>query len=212
MPVTSASAQREILVDVRNHIAHLTLNRPQALNAITHAMIGEMTRLLDSFANDDNIKAIVMRGAGEKSFCAGGDIRALYESGIRADGSEHEFFLHEYQLDYNIHRYLVNTGKPCIAWINGIVMGGGMGISQGAPVRIVGSRTKMAMPETVIGIFPDVGGSYFLSRCPGAIGYYLGLTGVTINAADAIYAGLATHYIATQSEFEFATALAGAID
>jgi len=202
----------ELIVDIRNHIAHLTLNRPQALNALSHTMIEEMSRLLESWANDDHIKAIIVRGAGEKSFCAGGDIRALYEAAKKADGSEHEFFVREYELNFNIHRYLVNTGKPYIAWIDGIVMGGGMGIAQGAPIRIVGTRTKMAMPETAIGLFPDVGSSYFLSRCPGAIGLYLGLTGLTIRAADALYAGLATHHIASESAFEFDYALDGLID
>lgn len=203
----NASTEPEIIVDIRNHIAHLTLNRPKALNAISHDMIDAMSSWLGQWETDDNIKAIIVRGAGEKSFCAGGDVRALYESGKRGDGSELEFFLREYSLNYKIHRYLVNTGKPCIAWIDGIVMGGGMGIAQGAPIRIVGTRTKMAMPETVIGLFPDVGGSYFLSRCPGATGLYLGLLGSTIKAADALYAGLATHHIATESAFEFDYAL-----
>lgn len=202
----------EILVDIRNHIAHLTLNRPKALNALSHEMIRTMASLLDTWKSDDNVKAIIVRGAGEKAFCAGGDIRALYEAGRRHDRSEQEFFREEYALNFAIHRYLVNTGKPYIAWIDGIVMGGGMGISQGAPIRIAGSRTKMAMPETAIGLFPDVGGSYFLSRCPGAIGLYLGLTGQTIKAADAIYAGLATHHIATETAFEFDYALDSMVD
>jgi len=205
-------ATSEILVDIRNHIAHLTLNRPKALNALSHDMIREMAALLETWKSDDNIKAIIVRGAGEKAFCAGGDIRALYEAGKRGDGSEQEFFREEYELNFTIHRYLVVTGKPYIAWIDGIVMGGGMGISQGAPIRIVGGRTKMAMPETTIGLFPDVGGSYFLSRCPGAIGLYLGLTGQTIKAADALYAGLATHHIASESAFEFDYALDSMID
>ena len=202
----------ELLVDARNHIAHLTLNRPQALNALTHGMVKSMTALLADWALDENIKAIVVRGAGEKAFCAGGDIRALYETAKRGDRSELAFFREEYALNFTIHRYLVRTGKPYIAWIDGIVMGGGMGISQGAMLRIVGGRTKMAMPETAIGLFPDVGGSYFLSRCPGAVGLYLGLTGQVINAADALYAGLATHHIATESAFEFDYALDSLVD
>lgn len=202
----------ELLVDIRNHIAHLTLNRPQALNALSHGMVQVLTELLADWANDDNVKAIVVRGAGEKAFCAGGDIRALYDAAKRGDHSEREFFREEYTLNFIIHKYLVNTGKPYIAWIDGIVMGGGMGISMGAALRIVGSRTKMAMPETAIGLFPDVGGSYFLSRCPGAIGLYLGLTGQVIKAADALYAGLATHHIASESAFEFDYALDSLID
>ena len=208
----TSHANGEITVDIRNHIAHLTLNRPQALNALTYGMINSMTALLDDWARDDDINAIIMRGAGEKAFCAGGDIRALYNTARQGDGSEQLFFRDEYALDFNIHRYLVNTGKPCLAWIDGIVMGGGMGISQGAVFRIVGGRTKMAMPETAIGLFPDVGGSYFLSRCPGALGLYLGLTGQVINAADALYTGLATHHIASESAFEFDYALDSMVD
>ncbi len=208
----TSHANGEITVDIRNHIAHLTLNRPQALNALTYEMINSMTALLNDWARDDDINAIIVRGAGEKAFCAGGDIRALYNTARQGDGSEQSFFRDEYALDFNIHRYLVNTGKPCLAWIDGIVMGGGMGISQGAVFRIVGGRTKMAMPETAIGLFPDVGGSYFLSRCPGALGLYLGLTGQVINAADALFTGLATHHIASESAFEFDYALDSLVD
>jgi enoyl-CoA hydratase/carnithine racemase len=208
----SEKNQNPLLTEVRNHIAYLTFNRPHALNALTHDMIHDMSSLLDEWARDDNINAIILRGAGEKAFCAGGDIRALYDAAKRADGSQHDFFRQEYELNFKIHRYLVNTGKPIIAWIDGIVMGGGMGVAQGAPIRIVGARTKMAMPETAIGLFPDVGGSYFLSRCPGAIGLYLGLTGQMIKAADALYTGLATHHIATETAFEFDYALDGLVD
>ncbi len=206
------STNDTLVVDIRNHIAHLTLNRPQALNALTHEMIQEMAQLLTAWGRDENVRAIIVRGAGEKAFCAGGDIRALYDCAKRGDGSQHDFFREEYALNVQIHRYLAATGKPYVAWIDGIVMGGGMGISQGAAIRIVGGRTKMAMPETAIGLFPDVGGTYFLSRCPGAIGLYLGLTGQTIRAADALYAGLATHYIASETAFEFDYALDSLVD
>jgi enoyl-CoA hydratase/carnithine racemase len=203
----SQAAAAELNVEIRNHIAHLTLNRPQALNAITHQMIRDMAQWLKRWSTDDKVHAIVVRGAGEKAFSAGGDIRALYDAGKRGDGSQHDFFREEYELNFLIHQYIKDTGKPYIAWIDGIVMGGGMGVSQGAPIRIVGGRTKMAMPETAIGLFPDVGGTYFLSRCPGAIGLYLGLTGQVIKAADALYARLATHHIATETAFEFDYAL-----
>ena len=205
-------ANGELLVDIRNHSAHLTLNRPQALNALSHGMVKAMTALLAEWAQADNVKAIMVRGAGDKAFCAGGDIRALYDTANRGDRSEQEFFREEYALNFTIHRYLAMTGKPYIAWIDGIVMGGGMGISQGAVLRVVGGRTKMAMPETAIGLFPDVGGSFFLSRCPGAVGLYLGLTGQIIRAADALYAGLATHHIASESAFEFDYALDSLVD
>lgn len=195
-----------LLVDVRNHLARITLNRPQAHNALTHEMIKSLATHLHMWAHDANVKAILIRGAGEKAFCAGGDVRALYEAGRRGE-TDMSFFIDEYRLNYEIHTYLARTGKPYIAWMDGIVMGGGMGISQGGSIRIVGDRTRMAMPETLIGLFPDVGGSYFLSRCPGAIGLYLGLTGQTIKAADALYTGLATHYIPTSRQPDFLAAI-----
>jgi enoyl-CoA hydratase/carnithine racemase len=132
----------------------------------------------------------MLRGAGEKAFCAGGDIRALYET-YKAGRDVLGFFEVEYALDERIHTY----PKTVVALIDGIVMGGGMGLAQGARLRLVGARTRMAMPETAIGLFPDVGGSYFLSRLAGQLGPYLGLVGPTLNATDAIYAGLADQFV-----------------
>ena len=186
-------ANGEIIVDIRNRVAHLTLNRPQALNALSYDMVLSMANHFTQWAKDETINAVVMRGAGEKSFCAGGDIRALRESALNNGTLHHDFFIDEYRLDYQLHR----TVKPIICLLDGIVMGGGMGISQGSGFRIVGPKTKMAMPETGIGLFPDVGGSYFLSRSPA--GHYLGLTGQMINAADAIYANLADRFMTTEA-------------
>ncbi len=186
-------ANDELVFEIRNRVAHLTLNRPQALNALTHGMIKGLAELFTRWARDDGVCAIVLAGAGAKAFCAGGDIRALHES-ARTNGSmHHDFFIDEYRLDYQLHRYV----KPVICLLDGIVMGGGMGISQGSGLRIVGPKTRMAMPETGIGLFPDVGGSYFLSRSP--VGLYLGLTGKMIGAADAIYARLADRYLTTEA-------------
>ena len=197
-------ANNELQVEVRNHVAYLTLNRPAALNALTPAMLAGISELFTQWAHDPNIKAVISLGAGEKAYCAGGDVRGLHASLTAAGGKVHdEFFRVEYALNYQMHRFLKTSGKPYIAMIDGIVMGGGMGIAQGATLRIVGERTKMAMPETAIGLFPDVGGSYFLSRCPGAIGLYLGLTGVTIKAADAIHASLADLYLSRAAQLEF---------
>ena len=186
-------ANGEITLDIRNRVAHLTLNRPQALNALSYDMILSMAKLFTHWAADETINAIVLRGAGEKSFCAGGDIRALRESALSNGALHHDFFIDEYRLDYQLHRYV----KPIICLLDGIVMGGGMGISQGSGFRIAGPKTKMAMPETGIGLFPDVGGSYFLSR--SKVGHYLGLTGQMINAADAIYANLADRFMTTEA-------------
>jgi enoyl-CoA hydratase/carnithine racemase len=189
----TSHANSELVVDIRNRVAHLTLNRPQALNALTHDMIVSMANLFTHWAKDETINAIVMRGAGEKSFCAGGDIRTLRDSVLSGGTLHQNFFIDEYRLDYQLHRYV----KPVICLLDGIVMGGGMGISQGSGFRIVGPKTKMAMPETGIGLFPDVGGSYFLSRARA--GHYLGLTGQMIKAADAIYANLADRFMTTES-------------
>jgi enoyl-CoA hydratase/carnithine racemase len=133
----------------------------------------------------------LIRGAGEKAFCAGGDIRALYKSFKSAGSLHNEFFAAEYPLDYLLYSY----PKPYAALLDGITLGGGMGISQGSHLRIVGERTRMAMPEVAIGFFPDVGGSYFLSRLPGQLGRYLALTGLQIGAADALYTRLADLYL-----------------
>ena len=206
----NAFANGELLVEIRNHVAYLTLNRPAALNALSMDMLDGISELFSRWANDPDIKAVISLGAGEKAYCAGGDVRGLYASLTHPDGKVHdEFFKVEYALNYQMHRFLKNTGKPYIALIDGIVMGGGMGIAQGATLRIVGERTKMAMPETAIGLFPDVGGSYFLSRCPGAIGLYLGLSGVTIKAADAIYAGLADLTMSRDAQVQFFAGLDG---
>ncbi|HEY0747697.1 MAG TPA: enoyl-CoA hydratase/isomerase family protein [Steroidobacteraceae bacterium] len=184
-------AERLILCEVRNRIGFITLDRPAALNALSLGMIKDLRSALEQLAGDSNINAVLVRGAGEKAFCAGGDIRAIYESYQKADSLHRDFFVTEYPLDYLMHSF----PKPYIALIDGIVMGGGMGIAQGSRMRIVGERTRMAMPEVAIGFFPDVGASYFLSRLAGSLGAYLALTGVQIRAADALYAGLADAYL-----------------
>ena len=180
-----------ILAEVRNHIGHLTLNRPSGLNAINLEMVRSLQQHLDAWAADPRVKAIVLRGAGEKAFCAGGDIRSLYDSYKNNDTLHTVFFEEEYALDLTLHHY----PKPVIALMDGFVLGGGMGLVQGADLRLVTERSKLAMPEVGIGYFPDVGGSYFLSRTPGQLGTYLGVSGVQIRASDALYCGLADSYL-----------------
>lgn len=176
---------------VHQRIGHITLNRPAALNALTFAMLKAMRAQMEDWAADANVKAVLVRGAGEKAFCAGGDIRAIREDFLAGNRANPQFFAFEYAFDYYLHHY----PKPYIACMHGVVMGGGMGIAQGSPLRIVSDNTRMAMPETAIGLFPDVGASYFLSRLPGALGSYLGVSGTHLRAADALYAGLADIYI-----------------
>ncbi len=181
------ATQNEVLAEVRNHIGHLTLNRPAGLNALTLDMVRNLHRQLDAWATDAQVHAVVLRGAGEKAFCAGGDIRSLHDSFKNGDTLHQDFFVEEYALDLAIHHYR----KPVLALMDGFVLGGGMGLVQGADLRVVTERSRLAMPEVGIGYFPDVGGSYFLSRIPGELGIYLGVSGVQIRAADALYCGLA---------------------
>jgi enoyl-CoA hydratase/carnithine racemase len=185
-------------VVINNHIGIISLNRPKALNSLSLDMIRAITQTLLLWKDDSDITSVMIQSANEKGFCAGGDIRFFYTAGQASPqhGSAllEDFFTEEYMMNHLIHHY----PKPYIAVMNGIVMGGGMGLAQGntaSCMRIVTDRTRMAMPEVNIGIFPDVGGSYFLSRTPGEIGTYLGVTGDTIGAADALYAGLADVFI-----------------
>lgn len=177
----------ELVAALRGGVATLILNRPSAHNALSMEMLAGIDAMLDAWETDDRVRTVVLRGAGEKAFCAGGDIRALRASIEAGTDMHREFMRSEYALDHRVHTY----PKPIVAHMDGIVMGGGMGIGQGAAFRIVGDRTRMAMPETVIGLFPDVGASWFLPRVPGEVGTYLGLLGSTLTAADAIYCGLA---------------------
>ena len=183
---------------ISNGTGFITLDRPKALNSLSLTMLRDITAALLAWRDDTTVAAVVIRASSEKAFCAGGDIRFFYDAGRATPqtGSAliEDFFTEEYSLNHLVHSF----PKPYIALMDGVVMGGGMGIAQAGPdsrVRIVTERTRMAMPEVNIGLIPDVGGSYFLSRAPGALGRYLGVTGVTIDAADALYAGLADHYV-----------------
>lgn len=176
-----------VLSEVRNRIGHLVLNRPAGLNALTLEMVRTLKTCLDDWAVDPQVKAVLLRGSGDRAFCAGGDIRSLYDSYQTGDSVHTDFFVEEYALDLTLHHYR----KPVMVLMDGLTLGGGMGLAQAADLRIVTERSRLAMPETGIGYFPDVGGSYFLPRLPGELGIYLGVTGVQIQAADALYCGLA---------------------
>ena len=181
----------EVIAEIQGHIGCITLNRPKALNALSLPMIRDLTAALKRWQDDPQVLAVAVRGTGKEgpfgAFCAGGDIRFFHQAAHAGDTALGDFFTEEYALNHLIHTY----PKPYIAFMDGIVMGGGMGISQGASVRVVTERTKMAMPETNIGLFPDVGGGYFLSRCPGKLGEYLGLTGLMLSGVQAVAAKLA---------------------
>ncbi|MDP1656040.1 MAG: enoyl-CoA hydratase/isomerase family protein [Hylemonella sp.] len=181
----------EVLTEIRGHVGCITLNRPRALNALSLPMIRALNATLMAWRDDAQVQAVAIRGMGKEgpfgAFCAGGDIRFFHQAVMAANAELEDFFTEEYSLNHLIHHY----PKPYIAFMDGIVMGGGMGISQGAKLRIVTPRTKMAMPETNIGLFPDVAGGYFLGRCPGRSGEWLALTGDVIDAGNALAMKLA---------------------
>lgn len=195
MTLPALASEGDVLADVRGRVAFITLNRPSALNALTLEMIRDLTALLLCWRDDPGVVAVVVRGAGRAdkapAFCAGGDIRFFHRAALDGDPRLEDFFTEEYTLNHLVHHY----PKPYIALMDGIVMGGGMGISQGAALRVVTGHSRLAMPETNIGLFPDVGGGWFLSRCPGHVGEYLGVTGHVIGPADAIAFGLADEYV-----------------
>jgi enoyl-CoA hydratase/carnithine racemase len=187
-----------VQTDVNGHTGIITLNRPSALNSLTLEMVRSMTAALLAWRDAPAIAQVMVRSSSEKAYCAGGDIRFFHQKGkaTACEGAAliEDFFTEEYALNHLIHRF----PKPFIALMDGVVMGGGMGIAQAGPasrIRVVTERTKMAMPEVGIGLFPDVGGGHFLSRAVGELGTYLGVTGDVITASDALYAGLADVYV-----------------
>jgi len=180
----------EVLCRVEGKVGRLTLNRPAALHALTTAMCHKMNRTLENWWGDPDVQAVMIDHAGERGFCAGGDIRMLAESGAGDGAAAREFFFAEYRLNHLLFTY----HKPVVAFMDGVTMGGGVGISAPARFRIATERTTFAMPETGIGLFPDVGGGWFLPRLPGKTGLWLALTGARIKAADCLALGIATDF------------------
>lgn len=184
--------QKSVITEVQNGIGWIKLNRPRALNSLNVDMVDTMNELLKQWKSDDSVSFICIYGEGEKGFCAGGDMRTLYD--LKEKGNEayaKQFFSVEYGLDEAIHHY----PKPVVVFMDGIVMGGGVGLSIGASHRIVTESSKWAMPEMNIGFFPDVGASYFLNQMPGLVGTYIALTASVFNASDALYIGAADYYM-----------------
>ncbi len=177
----------DLLIRREGSLGHVTLNRPKALNAITREMVGSIHAALDAWAEDAAIQAVLIDGAGERGLCAGGDISAIYEATLSGSDAPAHFWREEYGVNALIARY----PKPYVAIMDGIVMGGGVGMSAHGSHRIVTERSRIAMPEVGIGFVPDVGGTYLLSRAPGELGTYVGLTASPMNAADAILCGFA---------------------
>jgi enoyl-CoA hydratase len=184
--------------DVQTRIEHgvgrITLNRPKAMNALTTEMFGEIQRALTAWAEDPSVRFVVLDGAGDRGLCAGGDVRMIWESARSGGATAREFFRAEYTVNALIARY----SKPYVALMDGVVMGGGVGVSSHGSVRVVSERAMVGMPEVTIGFVPDVGGTYLLSRAPGQSGTHVALTGAPISGADSIYAGLADHYVRSE--------------
>lgn len=191
MTTAPPATEKLVTAELRGRVGCITLNRPKALNALSLGMIRDITAALVAWRDDPMVLAVVVRGMGREgpfgAFCAGGDIRFFHHAALSGDADLEAFFTEEYALNHLIHTY----AKPYIAFMDGVTMGGGMGISQGASLRVVTERSKLAMPETAIGLFPDVGGGYFLSRLPGRLGEYLALTGRVLSGAEALAVGLA---------------------
>lgn len=186
------------------HIGIATLNAEKSLNSLTLEMVDLLRPQLAQWEDDPRIACVILQGSGAKAFCAGGDVVQLYKSACAQDDYAAQFFQREYRLDYQIHVYK----KPLIVWAHGIVMGGGLGLLSGASHRVVTEASRIAMPEVTIGLYPDVGGTWFLNRAPGKTGLFLALTGASINAADALFTSLADRFIAHEQRSAVVDALA----
>jgi enoyl-CoA hydratase len=189
------TGEPEVLFEERGRAGVITLNRPRALNALTLSMIRKIHSRLLIWADNRRIERVVIRGAGERAFCAGGDIRVLRDWGLAGNPNAVAFYREEYRLNAFIKHY----PKPCVALVNGIVMGGGVGVAVHGSHRICSERTVFAMPETGIGLFPDVGATFFLPRLPGFLGTYLALTGARLGQSDLEWSGIATHAVPSGS-------------
>jgi enoyl-CoA hydratase len=195
----------DVLVNVDRGVGLITLNRPKAINSLTHPMVNAMSPVLADWDHNDDIHTIVVDGAGDRGLCAGGDIVVIYHS-ARADGSEaRQFWYDEYRLNAQIKR----LSKPYVALMDGIVMGGGVGVGVHGSHRVVTDTTKMAMPEVGIGFIPDVGGTLILSRAPGRLGIHAALTGAPFDGADAIAMGFADHFVPHEALDDFKRAVIG---
>lgn len=185
------SAGADVLFERRGRLGVITLNRPRAVNALTAGMVDLLLRQLTAWAGDDGVAAVLVQGAGERGLCAGGDIVAIYQDMLHGGNATADFWQTEYRLNSLIARY----PKPYVALMDGLVLGGGVGISAHGNVRVVTERTRMGMPETTIGFAPDVGGTFLLARAPGESGTHAALTGAHLGAGDALFLGLADHYV-----------------
>ncbi|MHC8606428.1 enoyl-CoA hydratase/isomerase family protein [Paenarthrobacter ureafaciens] len=187
--------QEEVLFERRGHLGIVTLNRPRAVNALNAGMVKAMLQQLAAWADDESVAAVLVRGAGDRGLCAGGDIVAIYKDMLHGGSETADFWADEYRLN----ALIANYPKPYVAFMDGLVLGGGVGVSAHGSVRIVTERTRTGMPETTIGFVPDVGGTLLLSRAPGETGTHAALTGAHLSGADALLLGLADYFVPSES-------------
>lgn len=195
----------EVLTEVDGSVGLITLNRPKAINSLNQRMVDDLAAILTGWASDDAVRAVVLSGAGERGLCAGGDVVSIYHS-ARKDGAEARRFWRD---EYLLNAQIADFAKPYVAVMDGIVMGGGVGVSAHANTRVVTDTSKIAMPEVGIGFIPDVGGVYLLSRAPGGLGLHAALTGAPFSGADAIAMGFADHYVPHTEIEAFRRAIVG---
>lgn len=201
---SGGNASSDLLWEQKGHLGVITLNRPKALNSLTTDMVEKLGMILNHWKCKDDVSAVLIKGAGGKAFCAGGDVKAVVTMGRAGDvAGARRFFRSEYHTDAEIAGYK----KPYISLLDGITMGGGAGISVHGSVRVATEKTVFSMPECAIGLFPDIGGSYFMPRMKDGLGLYLGLTGARLSGADVYHAGLATHYIPSEKIPDLESAL-----
>ena len=199
-----SDAVSDVIVRREGRLGHVELNRPRALNALNQGMVDILAGALAEWADDDSVSTVLLSGAGDRGLCAGGDIVAIYTAVREGRDDARRFWSDEYALDAAIARY----SKPYVALMDGLVLGGGVGLSAHSSVRVVTERTRIGMPEVSIGFFPDVGGTYLLARAPGELGTHLALTGGTADGADAIALGFADHYVPSERLAELVASLA----
>jgi len=208
MASTSAEMDAEVLLEIKNKVGVITLNRPKALNALNLNMIRQIYPVLQKWDVDPGVSLVLIKGTGDRAFCAGGDVRAIAEAGQKGDDLTKVFFKEEYMLNHAIG----TLQTPYVALINGITMGGGVGLSVHGKFRVSTERTLFAMPETAIGLFPDVGGGYALPRMKGKLGIYLALTGHRLKGYDVKHAGVATHFVASEKLADLESSLLSLAD
>ncbi len=205
MTGSASAGEREVITRRHGSVGHISLNRPQAIHALTHGMVRDMIAALQRWSTDPEVRAVIIDHSEGRGFCSGGDIQLLRESALGDGGETARAFFHD---EYQLNHLIFTCSKPVVAFMDGITMGGGVGISQPASFRVATQHTRLAMPETGIGLFPDVGGGWYLSRLQHRMGQFLALTGARLDGSECLWTGLATHYLPSAALAEAKTRIA----